>query len=380
MIAAVEGNMDGYAHPDVTASDAGQSVIQNVSEYLRLPLLNAHWYVCATVDEITREPMAKTVLERSIVFYRTLDGAPVALQNRCLHRSFPLASSQLVGEQLVCGYHGARYASDGKLLGIPCQKGVPDRALRSYPLKECGPFVFIWMGEGEPDNAAFEAISFLEDPAFRAVHGHFEIAASYLLMQENLNDFTHFAFLHHVSFGVEEDYAEVAPEITRRDGRIFSLRSETNSDLIRAVLTPPGVAASLAGRTLVRYDESHTVSPGVFISRLWVEADGDPSPAEQLQAYILHMMTPVSKERCLYWWMAAFNHGQDEDEYFEVLPQFLLKGFREDVAACEEMQRLLDADKTVFDELNIIGDRAGLLVRKLMLDWAKHEIGAVPAA
>ncbi|MCZ4264068.1 aromatic ring-hydroxylating dioxygenase subunit alpha [Erythrobacter sp. G21629-S1] len=361
----------------VSAAVAGASNFhelgRNVANYIQAPLLHEHWYVCATRDEITRDPIAKTILGHSIVFYRTQEGKPVALQNRCLHRSFPLAKSRLEGDELVCGYHGARYDSDGKLLRIPCQKNVPDRALRSYPLKEMGPMVFVWMGKGEPDNSAFEAINFLEDSAFRSVQGSFEIAASYLLMQENLNDFTHFAFLHNQSFGVEEDYAETSPDISRKDGKVFSLRAEHDSDMIRAVLTPPGVASTLAGRSLVRYDESHSVSPGVFVSRLWTEVDGDPASADGLRAYILHMMTPVSKNSCLYWWMVAFNHGQDEDEFFEVLPQFLLGGFSEDVTACEDMQRLLEDDSTDFDELNITGDRAGLHFRKILLDWAAQE-------
>jgi phenylpropionate dioxygenase-like ring-hydroxylating dioxygenase large terminal subunit len=111
----------------------------------------------------------------------------------------------------------------------------------------------------------------------------------------------------------------------------------------------------------------------VFVSRLWTEVDGDPASADGLRAYILHMMTPVSKNSCLYWWMVAFNHGQDEDEFFEVLPQFLLGGFSEDVTACEDMQRLLEDDSTDFDELNITGDRAGLHFRKILLDWAAQE-------
>lgn len=345
----------------------------NVATYIQAPLLHEHWYACAATDEITRDPIAKTVLGHSIVFYRTQEGRPVALQNRCLHRSFPLAKSRLEGDELVCGYHGARYDSDGKLLRIPCQKNVPDRALRSYPLKEMGPMVFIWMGKGEPSDAEFDAINFLKDSSFRSIQGNFDIAASYLLMQENLNDFTHFAFLHNQSFGVEEEYAETGAQITRKNGKVFSLRAEHDSDMIRNVLTPPGVAASLAGKSLVRYDESHSVSPGVFVSRLWTEVDGDPASADGLQAYILHMMTPVTKNRCLYWWLVAFNHGQDEDEFFNRLPQFLLGGFSEDVTACEDMQRLLEEDSTDFEELNITGDRAGLHFRKILLDWAASE-------
>lgn len=350
-----------------------EAAIRNVASYIRLPLLFNHWYAAALSPEIGRKPIARTLLDRSIVLFRKDSGAVVALQNRCLHRSFPLSESRLEGDQLVCGYHGARYSSDGRLVGVPCQKNVPDRALRSYPVREIGPFVFIWMGDAEPDKLQLGAIDFLDDESFRTVHGSFEIACSYLMMQENLNDFTHFAFLHHDSFGVPEQFAEVAPTITRRDGKVFSKRAEHDSRTVLAVLTPPGFGASLVGKTLTRYDESHSVAPGIFVSRLWTEVEGKEPPGDGLKAYILHLMTPVTKDRCRYWWAVAFNFGQDEDDYFEALPAFLLGGFREDAAACEAMQRLLDEDQTAFDEMNIAGDRAGLLFRKIMLDWANDE-------
>lgn len=354
-------------------SSFDKAAIRHVASYIKAPLLYRHWYVAGTRDEITREPLGRTILDHAIVFYRTEAGEPVALQDRCLHRSFPLSKSRLVGDELVCRYHGMRYARDGSVVKIPCQETRPDRALRRYPLREIGPLVFIWMGDGSPDEAELEAVAWLDDPTYRAVHGGLQIEANYLLMQENLNDFTHFAFLHHDSFGVEEAYAESAPTITQRDGKVFSLRAERNSDVIRGVLTPPRVAASLAGKDLVRYDESHSASPGVFVSRLWTEVDGAAASPGGMQAYILHTLTPVTETRCLYWWTVAFNHGQGEDEYFAHLPEFLARGFREDVAACEEIQKLIFEDNTQNEELTISGDRAGLLFRKMIIDLSRSE-------
>lgn len=69
--------------------------IRNVRDYVRLPLLYDHWYVAGLCEEFDRTPTERTLLERSIVFYRTLDGRLVAAQNRCLHRSFPLAEGYL---------------------------------------------------------------------------------------------------------------------------------------------------------------------------------------------------------------------------------------------------------------------------------------------
>ena len=73
-----------------------------------------------------QEPVGKTLLERSIVFYRKEAGDLVAMQNRCLHRSFPLSKGFREGDNLVCRYHGIRYAPDGSLARVPCQDRLPN--------------------------------------------------------------------------------------------------------------------------------------------------------------------------------------------------------------------------------------------------------------
>ncbi|MCH8076190.1 MAG: Rieske 2Fe-2S domain-containing protein, partial [SAR324 cluster bacterium] len=48
------------------------------------------WYVAAWSHEVTRKPMGRIYLNDPVVLYRTRDGAPVALADRCIHRRFPL--------------------------------------------------------------------------------------------------------------------------------------------------------------------------------------------------------------------------------------------------------------------------------------------------
>lgn len=43
------------------------------------------------------------------------------------------------------------------------------------------------------------------------------------------------------------------------------------------------------------------------------------------------------------------------------------------------MQTLLDEDKIEFEEMVIAGDQAGMLFRKVMLDWVHEEHGKTPA-
>ena len=76
--------------------------IRSVKDYINMPLLYNHWYVAGFGEEFGRRPKAKTLLNRSIVFYRTEAGELTAFQNRCLHRSFPLAEASVEGDDLVC--------------------------------------------------------------------------------------------------------------------------------------------------------------------------------------------------------------------------------------------------------------------------------------
>ena len=96
--------------------------IRSVKDYIRLPLCYNHWYVAGLAEEFGEEPVSKTLLERSLVFYRTESGDLVAMQDRCLHRSFPLSKGFREGDNLVCRYHGIRYAPDGSIdrrIGMP---------------------------------------------------------------------------------------------------------------------------------------------------------------------------------------------------------------------------------------------------------------------
>ncbi|WP_368628059.1 Rieske 2Fe-2S domain-containing protein, partial [Klebsiella pneumoniae] len=55
------------------------------------PLIKNCWYVAALAHEVTRELSSRRLLGVEVVLYRTAKGEPVAMRNRCPHRSFPLA-------------------------------------------------------------------------------------------------------------------------------------------------------------------------------------------------------------------------------------------------------------------------------------------------
>jgi phenylpropionate dioxygenase-like ring-hydroxylating dioxygenase large terminal subunit len=55
------------------------------------PLVRNCWYAAGRAEEIGRTPLARKLLNVDVVLWRTQAGAPVAMRNRCPHRSFPLA-------------------------------------------------------------------------------------------------------------------------------------------------------------------------------------------------------------------------------------------------------------------------------------------------
>ena len=50
--------------------------------------------------------------------------------------------------------------------------------------------------------------------------------------------------------------------------------------------------------------------------------------------------------------------------------------FSEDAWAVAHMQKLLDEDRHDYQEMNIGGDKAGLLFRRVVLGWVEAEYGA----
>ncbi len=51
--------------------------------------LKNYWYVAARAEEISRTPLARTILAEPVVLYRGENRSLVALEDRCVHRSLP---------------------------------------------------------------------------------------------------------------------------------------------------------------------------------------------------------------------------------------------------------------------------------------------------
>ncbi len=355
------------------------NVIRDTQRYIRLPLLHEHWYVAGLAEEFGREPIGRTLLERSIVFYRTEAGDLIALQNRCLHRSYPLSESKLRGDNIVCGYHGIEYSPDGEIKDVPCQTQCPKGKLRKYPTKEVGPFVFIWMGDPDrADEDALPEMPYVENNEYFSLHDAKYIEGNYLLMQDNLNDLTHFVFIHANTFlaapnSIDESFLEHPVEYEERGGITGCYRVIDKTELVQLDLAPE-LREVVGERRLRNWNGGVSHSPGVWLGENFVLVD-DPAPGhpDSYRTYINHYVTPETHDTCHYWYSITNDFRKPDPELAAMSKQFVGAAFEEDVVAVKHMQKLLDVDRTDHHEISINGDRAAVMFRRKTLEWVLAE-------
>jgi hypothetical protein len=160
-----------------------------------------HWYAV----EHSRALEKGQVIEAkfwgaSVAVYRDAQGAVHAIENRCAHRQLKLSAGTVVGDKLVCGYHGWEYDGDGKLAKIPHDlfgHKMPACKLRNYAARER--YGLVWVFFGASDRASstpMPEIPELEGPdAWACVPVDFTWRAHHSMIIDNVSDFTH-AFLH----------------------------------------------------------------------------------------------------------------------------------------------------------------------------------------
>lgn len=191
------------------------------------------WYVAAWSHEVAPDALfSRAITGTPIVMYRKDDGTLVALEDRCCHRGVPLSVGRREGDCVRCMYHGLKFDSAGACVEAPAQQRIPPRArVRSYPVVERHQWIWIWMGDpARADPDAIPDTHWLDDPAWCSLPGYIHYHVNYLLICDNLLDFSHLPFVHPTTLGGSEDYAGVQPKVERIDNGVRVTRWTINTD------------------------------------------------------------------------------------------------------------------------------------------------------
>jgi vanillate O-demethylase monooxygenase subunit len=329
------------------------------------------WWVAAHGSELGEKPILRWVLELPVALYRTADGSPAALHNRCPHRWAPLSMGEVQGDRLVCPYHGLQFGSDGQCLKVPTQDAVPPAIrVRAFPVRERYGFIWVWTGDiAKADPALIPDMPFLEDPEARTVWGYKVAGANYMQLKENVLDLTHFAFLHAKSLGITD--WDRPPEVETTATTVTYLQKFEMKPLAPVYAVPAGKPI---GKLANRDNCGRFASPAVNYGAVNCH-DPKPEPGglEHFSLYIIHLTTPVSIAKTHYYWAMARDHGPPFDvEATRALSDIV---FGEDIAMAEAMQSMAQrsVDQDEAKEFSVAADRAAIEARRRILAMVKAE-------
>lgn len=147
-------------------------------------------------------PLRIRVLGEDLRAFRSSNGTVGVVSPRCPHRGADLFFGRNEGGGITCAYHGWKFATDGRCLGMPTMEAGPARdkaeqnvRLLAYPVHESGGFVWAWLGPREhmPEPPQLE---FLTLPASHVFVSKKLQQCNWAQACEGGLDTAHFSFLH----------------------------------------------------------------------------------------------------------------------------------------------------------------------------------------
>jgi hypothetical protein len=282
----------------------------------------------------------------------------------------PLESAQRDGDAISCPYHGYKYQKDGRCSHIPTGGIRPKSArLRSYPIVERGPVVWIWMGEEANADPALlpkpSEMGFGEDPSgWRFDTSQtFNLKARPALLVDNLFDLSHIAFIHSKTLALPKEELLIEPRLEQINGHLRVSRGASG------VNAPGSFWASWfpeLTRPIYRELITELHNPGLINAAQWLfEVLPDGSKGAPIAAInFVHVITPETAHSAHYLGLISRNFRLADDESSSILVSIQDKARREDVVALDAIEHNLDQYASSRREISTKADEGALKIRQ----------------
>lgn len=328
------------------------------------------WYVAALGWELKDKPIGRTLLNKSVVLFRTADGQVAALENRCCHRALPLSDGTLEATGIRCGYHGLLFDGAGRCIEVPGQDKIPSKAIvPAWPVQERDQIVWIWFGsEAHPQPTH-------EPPAYD-VHSSgqylfdgdvFHYNAPWQLIHDNLMDLSHLGYVHLKTIGGNASIHMNA-----------QMKVEQEGDTVRVIrhmpgsVPPPTYTAAYPFKDKI--DRWQEIEFFFNHLRIWTGAvdEGTESLDDPARGGFhmrgFHGITPETDTSCHYFWSMATNPTQDHEAVkAKVIEQTALT-FMEDKVVIESQYRNIcqfDSPPMIDIHVDVGANRARRVIDRL---------------
>lgn len=216
------------------------------------PALRHFWYGVATSQEVNSGPVARTVLDVSIVLWRDPTGQVLATRDRCPHREAPLSIGLLKSGILTCAYHGWSFGEAGKCVEIP--SAGPDVPIPKPADLNCiyatERYGLVWVALDEPK---FDIPKILEDEdaSYRRLNTPVERwSTSATRMTDNFLDIAHFPWVHTGTFGTSQDPKVAKIELEMLEDEFYGYRYSVRASNPPSAMVTSGQTESVVGRDM----------------------------------------------------------------------------------------------------------------------------------
>lgn len=342
------------------------------------------WYVAAWCSEIDVHQMhAITIINKPVLIYRKENGKLTALADQCCHRHMPLSEGRLEGDDVRCMYHGLKFNSSGRCIEVPTMQlsgeDVPGTfQIPTYPVIERHDWVWVWMGDPKlADEALIPATTGPDDPNWFMHKGHLDYDANYLLINDNLTDLGHIAYVHQNSFAGGNSSAYIhQPRVQKIARGIRITRWNTNA---------PKRGYQKEGDKFDQYMTYDFEVPGVLMMYTAMYPAGSAEacefgPAdENLEAdtasFTSQAVTPMTDgcSRYFFSWGPRMSEHKENPRIVEGMWALANKAFGEDKVTIEAQQKNIHL-QTGAPMVSITDDRGPLMFRKVIERMLAEEV------
>jgi vanillate O-demethylase monooxygenase subunit len=309
------------------------------------------WYPVAFSRDVQATPVAVRLLDERIALYRLADGQVTAARDLCIHRGAPISLGTVMGDEIVCRYHGLRYDKSGTCTLIPAQPGATTSRMKLHLYSCRERYGLVWVRLVDEPDTPFPNFDEWDDPNFvQVLPDSVDLSASAGRQVEGFLDVSHFAFVHEGTFG-QRDNTEVPPypvEITPAGFRADYVSTVSNYPVHLRHLNPP----DFQWRRLFEVWLPFTARLTVFF----------PSGG---RLCILNAASPVSARRTRMF--CPICRDFDRDAPLQDSLDFNHQVFAEDKAIVES-QHPEDLPLDLADEVHIRADKSSITYRKLLAE------------
>lgn len=271
-----------------------------ITESLPFEMLRRTWQPVSNACDLPPGKIINyTLLNIELVVARFPDGSLLAADVACTHKGARLSAGCFRNGQLMCPYHGWKFATDGECLSIPSLVAPnPEKQalshLTTYGVQER--YGYIWVKLDQSGTHELPDVPEFEDPAWNYNMGApMKFGSGFRREIENYLDMSHFAFAHSTTLGKAADEKIPDMQITMTEDGGFQM--DAPFPALNTTHEQPGKLQSAHHRRQRGYLPNFTTIRQSFL-------DGD-------ERVLVHIPSPNTHDTCTVFWSIAMSPGFD---------------------------------------------------------------------